>query len=349
MSTGSTVGRARLGLVLGCLTAGLLLVATLGVTIGSVPIGVGDVWSVVGHHLGLPVATASPEIDTIVWTVRVPRVLLAVVVGAGLASCGTALQAAVRNPIADPYLLGISSGAAVGAVAVIAFDAGQSLGSWALSTAAFVGAIAAVLVVMASTRRWRSPTRIVLTGVAVGNAAAALSGFMILRAADTGRTRGVLFWLLGSLSGAAWPRLWVAALTVSLGVLVLWTQGRRLNALLAGDDTASSLGVDVERFRRALLALTAVITATVVAVSGAIGLVGLLLPHAARFLVGNDHRRLVPVVALTGAIFLVLVDIIARTAAAPQEIPVGIITSAVGAPYFLFILHHHDRRRAGGT
>lgn len=339
-------GRAgRFQLVLLGLVVALVVVATLGVTIGSVRLGTGDVWSVVGHHLGLPVSVANPQIDTIVWTVRVPRVLLAIIVGAGLATCGTALQAAVRNPIADPYLLGISSGATVGAVMVIAFGAGQALGTWALSSAAFVGAMAAALLVMVSTRRWRSPTRILLTGVAVGNTASALAGFLIYRAAGDGRARGVLFWMLGSLSGAAWPRLRVAAAAVVLGVIVLWLQGRRLNALLAGDDTASALGIDVDRFRHQLLLVTAVITATVVAASGSIGLVGLLLPHAGRFLVGNDHRRLVPVVALLGAVFLTLVDILARTAAAPEEIPVGIITSAIGAPYFLFILHRNDRRR----
>lgn len=323
-------------------------VATLAVSIGSVRLPATDVWAVVGERLGLPVAAPAPPTDTIVWVVRVPRVLLAAVVGAGLAVVGAALQAAVRNPIADPYLLGISSGASVGAVAVIAFGAGAGLGVWALSGAAFVGAVAAaaVVIVLATRKAAGTPLRIVLTGTAVAYAASAISSFLIYRAPNADAVRSVLFWLLGSLAGASWGKLLPASLAVGLGTVVLWAHGRHLNALLAGDDTAAALGVDVPRLRRRLVVLTSLVTATVVAVSGAIGFVGLLLPHGARFLVGHDHRRSIPVTALLGAVFLVAVDLVARTVASPEEVPVGIITAGLGAPFFLWALNH---RAAGGT
>lgn len=333
----------RTGVVVGGLSLALFAAATLAVSIGSVDLAPGAVWSVVAHHLGLPVETPGGSTDTIVWAVRTPRVVLAAVVGAGLAMVGAALQATVRNPIADPYLLGISSGASVGAVAVIAFGVGTSLGIWALSAAAFVGAIAAALVVvLLATRRPVTPLRIILTGTAVAYAASAIASFMIYRAPNADAVRSVLFWLLGSLAGASWAKLVPAALAVGLGFVVLWLHGRHLNALLAGEDTAAALGIDVTRLRRRMVVLTSLVTAAVVAVSGAIGFVGLLLPHAGRYLVGHDHRRLLPVTALLGAAFLVLVDLVARTAASPQEIPVGIITAGLGAPFFLWVLHRRS-------
>ncbi len=340
--TASRAGRTTV--VILTLTVALAVAATLGVSIGSVSLPAADVWSVVGSHLGLPVESPGGTTDTIAWVVRTPRVVLAMVVGAGLAVVGAALQASVRNPIADPYLLGISSGASVGAVSVIAFGVGASLGVWALSTAAFAGAVvAAVAVVVLATRR-ASPLRIVLTGTAVAYTGSAITSFLIFRAPDNQAVRDVLFWLLGSLSGATWAKLVPSTITVAAGLVVLWIYGRHLDAMLAGDDTAAALGIDVARFRRRMVVLTSLVTAAVVAVSGAIGFVGLLLPHAARMLVGHSHRRLLPVAALLGATFLVVVDLVARTAASPEEIPVGIITSGIGAPFFLYVLNRGARR-----
>lgn len=326
----------------------LVAAATLGVSIGSVRLPVTDVWTTVGERLGLPVEGPGGPTETIVWVVRVPRVLLAALVGAGLAVVGAALQAALRNPIADPYLLGLSSGASVGAVAVIAFGAGAALGVWALSGAAFAGALAAAAAVLVlATRRTATPLRIVLTGTAVAYTASAISSFLIYRAPNADAVRSVMFWLLGSLAGASWAKLVPAALAVGLGTVVLWALGRHLDALLLGDDTAAALGVDVARLRLHLVVLTSVVTATVVAVSGAIGFVGLLLPHGARFLVGHDHRRSIPVTALAGAAFLVTVDLVARTVASPEEVPVGIITAGLGAPFFLWMLNRRSAREVG--
>lgn len=336
--------RARPALVLSGLVLALLAAMTIGVSIGSVRLGVLDVWSVVAHHLGLPVDSPGGSTDTIVWTVRTPRVVLAALVGGGLATVGATLQAAVRNPIADPYLLGISSGASVGAVAVIAFGAGAALGVWALTGAAFLGAMAAAaVVIVVASRRALSPLRIVLTGTAVAYAASAVASFMIYKSPNADAVRSVVFWLLGSLAGASWAKLVPSTVAVLGGLTLLWAHGRHLNALLAGDDTAAALGIDVHRLRRRLVVVTSVVTAAVVAVSGSIGFVGLLVPHAGRTLVGNDHRVLLPVCALVGATFLILVDLVARTVDSPEEIPVGIITAGIGAPFFLWALNRSSR------
>lgn len=341
-------GRRRVVGVAGLLVVALAAAATLAVSVGSVRLPVTDVWAVVATRLGLPVTSPEGSTETIVWLVRVPRVAMAAIVGAGLAVVGATLQATVRNPIADPYLLGISSGASVGAVAVIAFGAGSSLGIWALSAAAFAGALgAAGAVLLLASRRAMTPLRIILTGVAVAYAASALSSFLIYKVPDGNSVRSVVFWLLGGLAGASWSKLVPVTVCVVVGTAVLWLHGRHLNALLAGDDTAAALGVDVHRLRWRLVLVTSLVTASVVAVSGTIGFVGLLLPHAARRLVGHDHRRLLPVVTLMGATFMVLVDLVARTAASPQEIPVGIITAGLGAPFFLWILNQRAPGASG--
>jgi iron complex transport system permease protein len=344
--------RPRSGPVLAPAAAALVVAfvasATAAVTVGSVPLTAVEVWSVLAHRAGLPVASPGEPVDTIVWVVRTPRVLLAAVVGAGLALVGAVLQATVRNPIADPYLLGLSSGASVGAVAVLVLGVGGAFGVWALSGAAFLGALGAASVVVAlGARASTSPLRIVLTGTAVAYAGSAVSSFVIYRAADADAVRSVLFWMLGSLAGASWAKVTPAAVVVAVGSVVLWAHGRHLDALLAGDDTAAALGLDVARVRRRMVVVTSLVTAAVVAVSGAIGFVGLLLPHAGRTLVGNAHRRLLPVVALLGATFLVVVDLVARTAASPQEVPVGIITAGLGAPFLLWVLHRRAARAEG--
>lgn len=332
--------RSRPTLLISGLVLALVTAVTIAISVGSVHLDPTDVWLVIADRLGLWDGGPSGSTETIVWVVRLPRVLLAAVVGAGLATAGAVLQAAVRNPIADPFLLGISSGASVGAIAVIVFGLGAALGTLALSGAAFAGALAAAAIVLiVASRRGMTPLRIVLTGVATSYGASALASFMIYNAPNADAVRTVVFWMLGSLAGATWTKVATTSIVVGPGMVVLWAYSRHLNGLLAGDDTAAALGIDVERFRRLLVVLTSLVTAAVVAVSGVIGFVGLLLPHAARFLIGNDHRRLLPVTALLGATFLVLVDLAARTLASPQEIPVGIITAGLGAPFFLWVLN----------
>lgn len=325
------------------LALALVAALTAAVSLGATDLAPGHVWSVVLRRLGgAPPRPGTDEL--IVWQLRVPRALLAAVVGAGLGLVGTATQALVRNPLADPYLLGISNGASLGAVAAIVLGAGAggALGL-GLSAAAFAGALAAFALVWAMARRGGgfSPLRLVLAGVGIGQFLSGFTSYLVLQAGDEQQTRGVLFWLMGSLSGATWGALWLPVLAVAAGLLVLQARARAMNALLMGDETAAGLGVDVTRLRRELFVVTSLLTGVLVAVSGAIAFVGLMVPHLCRLVVGGDHRRLLPLAALTGALLLVVVDVVCRTALDGQELPVGVVTAMIGAPALLFVL---DRR-----
>ena len=331
---------------------GLLVVSvTLAVMIGPVAIPASRVWQIALHHVVGLGASADWTVaqDQIVWQIRFPRVLLAVVVGAGLAVVGAILQALVRNPLADPFILGGSSGASVGAVLVILFGL-SVFGVYSLSVAAFFGALGAFVLVFAFARQSgrTSPVRLILAGVAISYALSGATSFLIFRAEDSNQIRSVLFWMLGSLGAAKWEYLTVPALALVAGTAFLVLQARPLNALLVGEETAMTLGVNTHRFRKQLLALTALLTGVMVAVSGSIGFVGLMMPHIVRLLVGSDHRRVLPVTVLLGAIFLVWVDVVARVAVAPEELPVGVVTSFLGAPFFLWLMRRKVRA-FGGT
>ena len=325
----------------------LLASVTASVGIGAVGIPPADTARIAAHHLlGIGEQTWSAARDAIVWEVRMPRALLAVGVGAGLAVCGTALQAMVRNVLADPYLLGVNSGASSGAAAAILFGAGAGAGAHALPLSAFIGALAASMLVLLVARSGGRVTslRLLLAGVAVGYALYAVTSFLIFASDSAEGSRSVLFWLLGSLSLAAWGApLVIVGVVVTATVAALVGLGRRLDALAIGDETAHTLGVDPHTFRVRLLLLVALCVGVVVSASGSIGFVGLVIPHLARRAVGSAHRRAVPVAALMGAIFLLWADVVARTALAPQEIPLGILTSLVGAPFLLVLIRrmHH--------
>ncbi|MFC0843328.1 MULTISPECIES: FecCD family ABC transporter permease [Streptomyces] len=325
------------------LSLALLAALTAAVSWGSTSIPPGEVWGVVWRRLSGDAPRPGTD-DLIVWQLRVPRALLAALVGAGLGVVGTAVQALVRNPLADPYLLGISNGASLGAVAAIVLGAGAggALGL-GLSGAAFAGALATFALVWAVARRGGgfAPLRLVLAGVAIGQFLSGFTSYLVLQAGDEQQTHSVLFWLMGSLSGATWTLLAVPAIAVPLALLVLQARARGLNALLMGDETAAGLGIDVVRLRRELFLVTSVLTGVLVAVSGAIAFVGLMVPHVCRLLIGGDHRRLLPISALMGALLLVVVDTVCRTAMDAQELPVGVVTSLIGAPALLYLL---DRR-----
>ncbi|MEU2158503.1 iron ABC transporter permease [Streptomyces sp. NPDC019396] len=326
----------------------LLAALTAAVSWGSTSIPPADVWGAVGRHL-TGKAPRPGTSDLIVWQLRVPRALLAALIGAGLGLVGTAVQALVRNPLADPYLLGISNGASLGAVAAIVLGAGTggALGL-GLSGAAFAGALGTFALVWAVARRGGgfAPLRLVLAGVAIGQFLSGFTSYLVLQAGDEQQTRSVLFWLMGSLGGASWPMLAVPAVAVPVALLWLQARARGLNALLMGDETAAGLGVDVTRLRRELFTVTSVLTGVLVAVSGAIAFVALMVPHVCRLVIGGDHRRLLPVSALFGALLMVVVDIVCRTAMDTQELPVGVVTSLIGAPALLYLL---DRRLGSGS
>lgn len=316
----------------------LMLSVAVAITIGPAHIGVADVWAVLGEHVGLGDSGLSPIRDGIVWRLRLPRTLLAAVCGAGLGICGVIMQSLLRNALADPFVLGISSGASTGAVLVVVLGVGA--GAVSLSAGAFVGALGAFGLVLLLTRVvGGTPDRLILAGVAAMQLFSALTSFVVMAVADARQTRGVLFWLLGSLSGADWFTVGLCAAALGLALLVCLASATALDGFTFGHDAALALGVPVARIRMLLLAVTALLTATLVSAAGAIGFVGLLLPHAARALVGPGHRRLLPTTALVGAVFLVWVDTVARTLMAPQEIPVGVVTSLVGVPAFVLVLH----------
>ena len=331
------------------LLVGLVVAIVTAVAVGSISIPLGTVVRIIIEQLrpGIVTPTWTPTEAQIVWDFRLPRALLGVIVGAALAVSGTTLQAMVRNPLADPYIFGVSSGASVGAVAVLTLGT-AFVGGLSLSLAAFVGALIAMAVVylMAQQQGRTTPMRLVLAGVALNYVLSAVTSYLVLRASGPNQgVTAVLTWLAGSLGSAEWSNLGLPGLVVFTVTCVLMLQARALNALLAGEETATGLGIDVERFRIRLFILTSLLVGVVVAISGAIGFVGLMIPHIVRMIVGADHRRVLPIAALLGSIYLVLVDLIARTIIAPQELPVGMVTAIFGGPFFLWLLRH----RMGST
>ncbi|KJF21115.1 UNVERIFIED_ORG: iron complex transport system permease protein [Nocardia globerula] len=314
----------------------------LAITIGPANLSVRDVYAVVLEHWGVGSSGVSRIKDGIVWELRLPRTLLAAVCGAGLALCGVIMQSLLRNPLADPFVLGISSGASTGAVMIAVLGIGGGVIS--LSAGAFAGAVVSFgLVMLLAAGAGGGTSRVVLAGVAGTQLFSALTSFIVISSADAEQTRGVLFWLLGSLAGAGWTDVVLCGAVVAVGILVCLAQAPALDAFTFGNNAAATLGIPVQRVRLLLLTITALITAALVSAAGAIGFVGLVLPHAARFLVGSRHSRLLPATALIGAIFMVWVDAIARTAFAPQEIPVGVVTALIGVPAFAVILFRMRR------
>jgi iron complex transport system permease protein len=271
---------------------------------------------------------------------RMPRVLSAAMVGAGLSLVGTVVQAMVRNSLADPYVLGISSGASVGACGVVLFGIFAAAGLYALPLAAFAGALAATALVylMARSAGGLAPLRLVLTGTALGYGFSAVTTVLVFLAPRGDAARSVMFWLLGSLSAATWHTAILVTVTVGVGLVVVLPLADRLNALALGDEVAASLGLRAPQVRAALFVVAAAITGVVVSVCGAVGFVGLVVPHIARLLVGADHRRVLRVTPLLGAVFLVIADLAARTLMPPQELPLGAVTAAVGVPVFLMLM-----------
>lgn len=308
---------------------------TVAVTIGPAEIRPDEVWAAVLAHLGLGESPLSPLRDGIVWELRLPRVLTAAAVGAGLALCGAVMQAVTRNPLADPYLLGLSSGASLGAVAVLLLGI-----TVLLPAAAFLGSLAALAatLLLAGALGAITPTRAVLAGLAVSALAGAVTSLVIFWTATGDSYREILGWLLGSLAGARWPAVAIAGIAFLVIGIPMMFFGRTLDAFAFGDTSAASLGVPVAATRWGLLIATALLTGALVSVSGSIGFVGLVLPHAVRLLVGPGHRALLPLTALVGAVFLIWADTIARSLFDPRELPVGIVTAIVGAPVFAAIL-----------
>ncbi|MCP2167681.1 FecCD family ABC transporter permease [Goodfellowiella coeruleoviolacea] len=337
------VSGAGFTVLVAVLTGGLGVAVAFAIGVGTVDVPVGEVVTVVWAHLFGGTDALDPLTDQIVWQFRAPRVLLAALAGGGLSLAGVCLQTLVRNPLADPYLFGVTAGASLGAVIALTAGAGVVAGL-GVAGAAFAGALASLAAVFVLAQRGGRlvGTSLVLAGVAVAALGNAATSYLQLRA-NPAELRGVMFWLLGSVAGAGWPDLAAPAVATAVVVVWLFTRARPMNALSVGDDTAAGLGVNVHRLRILLLVASSLLTAAVVSAVGGIGFVGLIVPHAVRLVVGPDHRRVFPVSLVAGAVFLVLVDLVTRTVDRPNEMPVGIFTAALGAPFFLVLLRRRKR------
>lgn len=319
----------------------LLLAMTVAVMVGSVDITPYIIWQVVLSHFAIDLGAQPTSAQAIIiWEIRVPRVLLAAVVGAGLAISGAAIQALVRNSIADPYILGVSSGASVGATSVILFGAFSFLGMYALSVAAFLGAMLAVGVVflLARVHGRTSVVRLLLAGIAISLVFAAATNFMLMTSKEDGGIKAVMHWMLGSLAGAKWSNIGIPIIVFVFVFLLLNVFYRQLNALLMGEETAATLGISLEKFRFVIVVLVSLLTGVLVAVSGSIGFIGLVIPHIVRMIVGSNYKFVLPMSALIGAVFLVCADAFARSVISPEEMPIGIITALCGCPFFIWML-----------
>lgn len=336
-----TERRSRYTGLLITLTIVLLISCLVSVTFGAAPVPLEQVIGILTfklsglgdeHHFW----TAGQE--TIVWLIRMPRVLLGALAGAGLALIGCVLQAVTRNPLADPHLLGATSGATLGAVMVV-MHVGEILGMLTLPLAAFAGSLASlILVLWLSSRNGRLDSqRLLLSGVAVSFVMMAIAN-LLLFLGDHRASSSVLFWMLGGLGLARWELLTVPLVTVLAGWILLQGLGRALNALMAGDQTAVSLGLQVRNVRLLVFLIASLMTGVLVALCGSIGFVGLMVPHIARRLVGSEHRRLLPVATLLGALLMIWVDVVSRTLIAPEDLPIGISTALLGGLFFIFMM-----------
>ncbi|GGM86488.1 FecCD family ABC transporter permease [Streptomyces fuscichromogenes] len=329
------------------LVAALLVLVPVAAGLGAYPIPTGDVLASVLHRAGLGGTALGRVPESVLWNVRFPRIVLALLVGASLGCAGALMQGVFGNPLAEPGVIGVSSGAAVGAVGVIAFGL-DFLGAWTVSVFAFAAGLATALLVYAMSRSGgrTEVVTLILTGIAVNAFAGALIG-LFLFFADTAAVNQITFWQLGSLSQATWPKVLAVLPCALLGLALAPCHARRLDLLSLGERPARHLGVDVERLRLTLVLVIALLTAAAVSVSGIIGFVGLVVPHVLRMAAGPGHRFLVPGSALLGAVALLTADLAARTVAAPAELPLGVLTALLGSPFFFWLLRR-TRRRQGG-
>ena len=335
--------------LLPALAVAVLVALVVAAGRGQVPVPPLEVLGSLLHRMGIDVLPlpAHPQGDATLWQVRFPRVLLAAVVGASLGCAGAVMQGVFGNPLAEPAVVGVSAGAAVGAFCVIAFG-WVAFGSWTTAVAAFVGGLVTTALVYALSRSdgRTEVVTLILTGIAVNALAGALLGLLTYLADDEART-AMAFWQLGSFNRATWGATGVAATCTAIGLALCLPRARSLDLLALGERSARHLGVEVERTRRVLVVAAALLTAAGVAFAGVIGFVGLVVPHVVRLVAGPSHRVVLPASVLGGALVLVVADLLARTAVDYQELPLGILTAAVGGPFFLWLVRR-TRTRAGG-
>lgn len=342
--------RARWMLVL--LGVLLLVVLLLSLSIGAVAVPLADIFGILAQTVGLPVGSdPNPGHLSVLRDIRAPRVVLGALVGAGLAVSGAAIQGLFRNPLADPGLIGVSSGAAMAAVTVIVLGAtwlhglSSALGYYTLPLAAFLGSVFVTLLVyrLANVHGRTDVATMLLAGIAINALMGAITGLLTYAATDA-QLRTLTFWSMGSLGNATWDQVLAATPLLLLPILALPFFAPALNAILLGEAEAGHLGFNLERTKRILIVLVALVVGAAVALSGVIGFVGLVVPHLLRLAMGPDHRFLLPASALLGASLLLLADLLARTLVAPAELPIGIITAVIGGPFFLWLLQRYRTR-----
>lgn len=337
--------------LLSCIILAVLLVISIifGVALGSVTIPFGDVWRIMLYKLSeifglehyIQLGDIKESTQNIVWFLRAPRVILGMLVGAGLTLSGVGMQAFTKNPLAEPYVLGISSGASLGAVMAMVVGVYLPIGKLSVSAGAFLGALISIILVytLAKSREGGvTPIRLVLVGVAISSLCSAFTNYIVYTAPDDAAVREATFWMLGGLGSAKWMDIPLLAILVPPCFIAMLALSKPLNAMMMGDNSAVTLGVNLNLIRKLLILITAMLTATSVSTSGCICFVGLVIPHLVRSVVGPDHRRMIPLSTLCGAIFMIWVDVGARMIHRPAEIPVGILTAFLGAPLFLWMI-----------
>lgn len=341
--------RLRGPLLIGGLAAALVVSVIAGASLGQVNIPPAEVLGSISHRLGLNLGPlpSGPQGDNALWVVRFPRVVLAVVTGAALGCGGAMMQGVFGNPLAEPGVIGVSAGAATGAATVIVFGL-TAFGDWTVVLAAFAGGLATTLLVYAVSRSGgrTEVVTLLLTGIAVNAVTSAALGLLMF-ASSNDALRAITSWQLGSLASATWPAVAAVAPCAAAGISIACACARRLDVLALGERPARQLGVDVERLRFTGIAVIALTTSAAVAFSGIIAFIGLVVPHLVRMAAGPGHRVLLPASALGGAVLVVIADVVARTSIAYQELPLGVLTSLVGGPFFFWLLRR-TRTRAGG-
>ncbi len=322
------------------LFAGIILSLIAAVAIGSTHISPETVYGVVISKLARNGNIVGGPVHDVIWYIRLPRLVLAVAVGGGLAVCGIVMQAIVKNPLADPYVLGVSSGASLGATVAILLGIGISFGQNYVGMLAFAGAFAASILVMviANVGGRANSVKLLLSGMAINAVFSSFSSFIVFFSNDKEGIKNITFWLMGSLAGAKWEQIGIVYLVILCGTIFLLSQYRVLNLMLLGDETSITLGMDLNRYRHVLMLVVALMTGFIVFVSGMIGFIGLIIPHFMRMLFGTDHKKLIPVSFFAGGLFLIWADVLARIVIPHTELPIGILISMVGAPCFIYLL-----------
>lgn len=338
------------GLIL-TLLAILIISIVISVSVGTVNISISEILEILRKNVfGSEAFLVSAAHNDIIWSIRMPRILLAGVVGIGLALCGAVMQASVQNPLAEPFIMGIASGASLGAVTAVFVGGiiGRAL-PFGIMGFAFAGAVLATWAVLhlASGSNRVTTVKLVLAGAVISALCTAGANFIIYVAQNTEGIQTVTFWSMGSLAGAKWSNIWISVITVGAAAAYFLTQIRTLNALLLGEEAAITLGIDVQRYRRRFMIIISLVTGILVSQCGVIGFVGLVIPHMTRIFVGTTHERLLPTVLLIGAIFLILCDVVSRTLLPQGDLPIGIITALTGAPLFMHLLFYRSTTFGG--